>query len=440
MAIAGNGLGPGTLVLMGFAEAYAAIETAWSLQEAGYRVAAFERAGERSALRRVRQVDLREVTAPEHDARRTVDDVGALIRSLRPAAYLPLDDGALWLAGQLDRDEVVVAGPTGSAVEYALDKDLQIRAAREAGLHVPATRVVQSVAEVTLPEEEYPVVVKPSRAVSCVDGRLVRPTGKSRPTPPSWPASPTTSGTRRCSSSRSSMGPARVCSAMRPLTASSAGARTGGFAWSTRRDRRRRPAPRSRWTRRCSSRRRGFSGRSAGEGCSCSSSCVTATARQFMELNGRAWGSLALARRRGFEYPAWTVGTALDGGFAAAVPERPPAIVCRHLGMELVHLAFVLRGPSSTALDEWPRFWPTIRDLVRVRRGERLYNWKRSQPDVLLADTAEDAARLPRQDDRRPAVITVRAAAHVHSEWSYDATWTLPRSPRRSRSAATTSC
>src|SRR5690348_13415502 len=70
VAIAGNGRGPGALVLMGFAGAYAAIETAWSLQEAGYRVAAFERGGERSALRHVRQVEVHEVTAPERDARR----------------------------------------------------------------------------------------------------------------------------------------------------------------------------------------------------------------------------------------------------------------------------------------------------------------------------------------------------------------------------------
>ena len=35
----------------------------------------------------------------------------------------------------------------------------------------------------------------------------------------------------------------------------------------------------------------------------------------FMELNGRAWGSMALARRRGFEYPAWTVRAALEPAF-----------------------------------------------------------------------------------------------------------------------------
>ena len=42
----------------------------------------------------------------------------------------------------------------------------------------------------------------------------------------------------------------------------------------------------------------------------------------FMELNGRAWGSLALSRRLGFEYPAWAVARALDPD--AAPPGRAP--------------------------------------------------------------------------------------------------------------------
>ena len=70
-----------------------------------------------------------------------------------------------------------------------------------------------------------------------------------------------------------------------------------------------------------------------------------------MELNGRAWGSMALARRRGFEYPAWNVQAALDPDFVPVEPTDPPEILARHLGMELAHLAFVARGPQSKALD-----------------------------------------------------------------------------------------
>ena len=49
----------GEAVLVGFAEAMAAIEATWSLQEAGFRVVAFTRGGAKPALRRVRGVELR---------------------------------------------------------------------------------------------------------------------------------------------------------------------------------------------------------------------------------------------------------------------------------------------------------------------------------------------------------------------------------------------
>ncbi len=40
----------------------------------------------------------------------------------------------------------------------------------------------------------------------------------------------------------------------------------------------------------------------------------------FMELNGRPWGSMALARRLGYEYPAWAAARA--SGPAGAVARR----------------------------------------------------------------------------------------------------------------------
>lgn len=389
MALRRNGRpGSGELVLMGFAEAYAAIETAWSLQAGGFRVAAFTRAGEKPALRRVRGVELHEVTAPEADARRTVDDVQALIRSLRPAAYLPLDDGAVWMTGELEADDIVVAGPTGRGVEYALDKDLQIEAARAAGLNVPATAVLESVAEAET--GEFPVFVKPARALYRVDERLVRPTGKvaadadelSRLSGEEWYppllAQPLVRGTGEGLFGHATDDGVVGWSAHRRIRMLNPQGSASSACTSHPVDEAL-LAPAERFLSQI-----GWRGLFMleflrdGEG-----------TPWFMELNGRAWGSLALARRRGFEYPAWTVRAALDDTFVPAVPERPPEIVARHLGMELVHLAFVLRGPPSSALEDWPRVWPTIRELVRVRRGDRLYNWKRSQPDVLVADTAK---------------------------------------------------
>jgi len=377
------------LVLIGFAEAYAAIETAWSLQAAGFEVAAFARAGDRPPLRRVRRVRLHDVTPPEDDAQRTVADVRSLIASLRPVALLPLDDAAVWLAGELGDVDAVVAGPTGRQVDYALDKDLQVRAAREAGLHVPATKVAQSVEELTIEPGEYPVFVKPARALYASDDRLVRPTGKVA----------ADAGELAALAGEEWYPPLLVQPLVRGTGEGLFGHATadGVVGWSAHR-RIRMLNPQGSASSACGShpvdealvepaerflREIGWRGLFMLEFLRDRDGTPW-----FMELNGRAWGSLALARRRGFEYPAWTVEQALDGGFRPVVPQRPPDVVARHLGMELVHLAFVMRGPASAALDEWPRVWPTIRALTRVRRGDRLYNWKRSQPDVLLADTA----------------------------------------------------
>ena len=51
-----------------------------------------------------------------------------------------------------------------------------------------------------------------------------------------------------------------------------------------------------------------------------------------------------------------------------------------------MHLLFVLRGPKSRALKNWPSFWKTLGNIVRVRWGDTLYNWRREDPKVFIAD------------------------------------------------------
>ena len=100
----------------------------------------------------------------------------------------------------------------------------------------------------------------------------------------------------------------------------------------------------------------------------------------FMELNGRAWGSMALARYRGFRYPSWAVRAALDARFRPAAPARPPDVTARHLGREIVHVGAVLAGGGAPRLG-------TVREVLTVRRGDRWYNYRPGQRAVLLADT-----------------------------------------------------
>ena len=52
-------------VLIGFVEALAAIESAWSLQGAGFEVLGFSRRGSRPPLRRSASVQVYELTPPD---------------------------------------------------------------------------------------------------------------------------------------------------------------------------------------------------------------------------------------------------------------------------------------------------------------------------------------------------------------------------------------
>ena len=108
----------------------------------------------------------------------------------------------------------------------------------------------------------------------------------------------------------------------------------------------------------------------------------------FMEFNGRAWGSMALSRRQGLEYPAWNVESALAGGVGQinVTSGNGTTLVCKHLGREFMHLLFVLRGPRSKALSEWPSLWKTLREVFRIRKCDRIYNWRKDEPKVFLSD------------------------------------------------------
>jgi hypothetical protein len=107
----------------------------------------------------------------------------------------------------------------------------------------------------------------------------------------------------------------------------------------------------------------------------------------FVEMNGRPWGSMALSRGQGLEYPAWHVRLAMDEKSRVGMsPTATPGLVCRHIGREFMHLLFVLRGGKSKALSNWPPFWRTMEEVVRVHQGDAYYNWRPDDPKVFFAD------------------------------------------------------
>ena len=83
------------VVLIGFAESLAAIESAWMLLDAGYDVIAFTRSGTRPAIGRDHRITIRPITSPQDDARTAVADLIALAERVTPSAVLPLDDDAV---------------------------------------------------------------------------------------------------------------------------------------------------------------------------------------------------------------------------------------------------------------------------------------------------------------------------------------------------------
>lgn len=368
-------------VLVGFANALAAPEAVASLLAAGYRVASFSRRGRAVALRRLRGVEIVEVTAPE-------DDLAACLAEVAAAAagydvVMPLDDPAVLVCDRGLPPDALVAGPRGACAELALDKRLQLRGAGAAGFAVPPW--VELGADAVPEGWALPAVLKPALAAAEVDGRL-----------------------RRCSPRL-----VRTRSELDDLRRS----------WGST------PAILQRWVpgegrgvfgladaggvHHLSAHRRVRMMNPAGSG---SSACVSLQVPEalcapiarlleavdwsgmfmvellhsedtwwFMELNGRAWGSLALARRLGYEYPAWAVARLLDG--SAALPAAPPfdELLCRHLGRELVHLLFVLRGPRSYA-GAWPGRGETLRAMFRSGPRTGWYNLAPGMRAVFLDD------------------------------------------------------
>lgn len=379
-------------VLIGFADALAAPETAWSLVDAGLRVVAFARRGSRPPLRLSRSVGLVEIASPDRDVSGAVADLRRLLESELYRAVMPLDDAAVWLCDQAAAGTgVPVAGPVGVTAALALDKQLQVAAARRAGFSVPPTRLVAP-ADVSPGPTEFPLMLKPADAVARRGDRLVRSSG-------------------------------RVC-ANRDELAAAVDARDGrllaqplltgvgeglfGLAGSA-------------GLMALSAHRRLRMLNPQGSG---SSACVSIAVDPqligpaqrmlsecgwrgmfmleflrtadgtpwFVELNGRPWGSMALARRCGLEYPAWAVRQLSDDAFTVDCGSPITGEVCRHLGRDLVHLLMVLRGPRSAAPTRWPPRLQTIRQVLAADRSAHLYNLRPGERRLFVDDTFRTVA------------------------------------------------
>lgn len=412
------------VVLIGFAEALAAPEVVFSLRDAGFAVRPFTRAGAGPPpIARLPVEPPLVLPAPEADAAATVAALRAAASGstsgtaagtanetatgTAAAAILPLDDAAIWL---VDRAFGPVCGPvcdpgfggagppvagaTGAQAEVALDKTRQIVLAAEAGFAVPPTTVARSRAEI-LAHRGFPAIVKPALAAE------LRGSG---------PGSGLGRGAAHYLMSAADLAalppddqlsyPALV----QPLIA---GQGEGVFGFAT-------TEGITAWSghRRIRMMNPHGSGASACRLNPVAPELKEAATRMmtgigwrgpfmiellrdmggtayFMELNGRLWGSTALVRRAGLDYPAWAVAQALQPDFAPPeIAPRAPGVV-RHLGRDLVHLLFVLRGPQSAFhRAHWPRFWPALGAVFSPAPGRQFYNWDPAHRRFYLRDAA----------------------------------------------------
>jgi predicted ATP-grasp superfamily ATP-dependent carboligase len=393
-----NKLHPGrATVVTVFAEALSAPEVAWSLLDAGFNVTSIARRGRGSALRHSRKVVCHEICPPEQDMAQALRDMVSVLNSCgdrRSGRILlfPLDDTALWMCNELSPNESwILVGPGKSSANLALNKCQQTRLAREVGFKVPETGVASSVHEATTLSEQigFPIVLKP---VECTPVRNGRKVGRK-----TW----------ICANANEFSGALREWNESIPLLLQKyiIGVGEGVFGLAT-------PEGVQAW----SAHRRLRMMNPQGSGASaCVSIPVDESVRQktevlignarwtglfmvellrdrsgeawFVELNGRPWGSMALARRQGLEYPAWSAFMALANGWHLdTTKSASPGLVCRNLGRELMYLLFALRGPKSEALVDWPSFWTALRTILRTKRGERYYNWRSDDRRVFFAD------------------------------------------------------
>jgi hypothetical protein len=385
-------------VLVGFAEASAAPEVVWSLVDAGFRVVAFARKGRSSALRHSRYVECHDICPPEVDLQASLSDLNSLLSSMDsgvdsvPQILFPLDDKAVWLTSKTSlSDHWLLAGPRGLQAELALNKCVQIRFAQESGFNVPKTGMARSVAEVFefVATQPFPIILKAAECVPVWQGHLY--------TCRKWICS-NRGELERALAEWGERVPLLLQSFVTGTGEGVFGLATsdGVRAWSAHR-RLRMMNPQGSGSSACVSQAvpddlkrkvETMLDRSGWRGLFMIELLRDSTGELwFVELNGRPWGSISLSRRQALEYPAWHVQLALDPGSQTGIDASSEAgIVCRNAGREFLHLLFVLRGPRSKALNAWPSFWKTVRDVGRLRRGDTVYNWRRNDPTVFLAD------------------------------------------------------
>lgn len=377
-------------VVIGFAEAISAPEVLFSLLSAGHEVSALAR----NAATPLRRLPLRSVfvlPSPEIDAQETAKAIGEAFED-GPDYFLPLDDQALWLGHHALGASGALVATGREGIELAFDKCRQIEVATQVGLDVPPTVFWAGNDGLTGPVPGFPAIAKPAMALGVQDRRLIKSDAYFLERESDLPEV------------LERIGQDRTTMIFQPLLRGQGegifgfAGKDGVTAWSAHR-RIRMMNPHGSGSSACVSIRpdekllpkiEAFLSSVAWKGPFMMEFLRGEDGTAwFMELNGRMWGSMALARRQGLEYPAWAVAQAADGDFVPSASKigGSEGVSVRHLGRDILHLAFVLKGPKSAFHKaDWPNLGSSALQVLRPGPGNGFYNYDPAYPRYFLRD------------------------------------------------------
>ena len=379
----------GMRILLVFGEAMAAPEVTWSLQDANADVVIAFREGSRSPVRRLRGITKIDVANPSQSFDAAREDLEAVLESGDIDAVMPLEDPALVLLESIETGTPRV-GPVGSQCGLAIDKRQQFEIAERVGFRVPAWQswpdLDRSGAEPL--DHDGLVVVKPALAGWTAENRFDRGS--------IWFAQDRQAALRDLENTQPSS-PMMVQRAVTGVGQGIFGVGDGRRCYSLSGHRRvRMMNPAGSGSSACVSRTlnadeiesaRRFIADSEWSGLFMLETLQSKDGKVdwFMELNGRPWGSLALARRQGLEYPAWSAEFQLN---ETVPPDRDgqAGLTCRNLGREIMHGLHLLKGNRGNA-PNWPR-WSERFGVLGWSPKHCWYNSSRRQPSFLLKEAA----------------------------------------------------
>jgi hypothetical protein len=385
--------------LIGFAESLPIPEVCFSLRPTGARLIAFYRDNAPKNFARLSFVQYIPVTAPETSLSRTIDDVQAAIAEFAPTLVAACDDAALLVLSHIPNLASRSIAPVGDACTFAFDKWSQIAAARNSGMATMQSQLVKTEADVT----EFPIrpaILKPRAALDiCLNGIskgrafIVKGGFLSQEASAAISKRPymiqefkigdgegffgiahnghiyAPFGHRRLRMMNPAGSGASACVSRWPEVAEIAAAESllrisawsGPFMIESLRD-----ASGKAW---------------------------------FMEFNGRFWGSVALARCCGLNIPRFAFEIASNK--KPRIPSHVQQGFARHLGRDLVHLLFVLRGPGREYPPHaWPNRLSTLKEVLSPNHLSSFYNYDASEPFFFLKDSAVALANVILRRDR----------------------------------------